>query len=94
VKKNMKKPKDFQVLRTWPGSKMGTTKEYHELVKCPDCQHEFVRDISSGCFHHRSNPYACPNCNYPWTYYKKLQEELGNEPKPKVDPPFNPSARF
>lgn len=91
----IKKPKEFQVLKTWKGKELGTTIEFHQLVKCPDCNYEFVRDVSEGCFHSRKNPWACPKCNYPWTYYEKLREKLGNQPKPKEDPePFNPTARF
>lgn len=83
--------KPFIVLRTWAGNNMGTTHEYHQLVKCPDCGEEFVQDISEGCFHHRTSPDSCPKCRYPWTLIEKERERVYGQ---KKEPPFNPSQRL
>lgn len=74
---------DFKELKVyydedrWKGS---TTKKYHRLVECPDCRHQFIQDIETGCFHNNIDPRCCPKCRYP---FSKL---LGTKE-------FNPSER-
>jgi len=85
----MKGHKNFKVLRTWKG----TSYRLFELVKCPECGINFVRDINHERYCIIKIPSVCPGCRYPWTYYQKLREELENKGIPKVAPPFNPTAR-
>ena len=72
---------------------MGTTHEFHELVRCPECGEEFVRDISEGCFHHRVEPRNCPKCTYPASYYARELEKAIALKKGEKEP-FNPSKRL
>lgn len=88
----LKRPSDFIVIKTWSKNSVGTTHEYHQLVRCPDCHYEFVRDVSEGCFHSTKEPWACPNCNYPWSYLQEAQDKIIK--KKKKEPVFNPSQRL
>lgn len=69
------KPK---VKKTYCLKSLGTTREYIEIVECPECRHEYARKVSSGCFHHHVDPIACPKCGYP---FKQLQEKVVNPSK-------------
>lgn len=62
---------------------MGTTHEYIEEVECPNCNNIFTRKCSSGCFHHRCDPIACPKCRYP---FHKYMHEAGKEKEPDINP--------
>ncbi len=86
-----KAAKPFEVLRVWGGKSMGTTIEHHELVKCPECGYEFVRDVSTGCFHYKTSPPFCSKCRYPLSYYDKLRKEYAKKQEEKET--FNPSSR-
>lgn len=88
--KEPERARPFIVLKTFPGAKSGTTMNYHELVKCPDCGEEFLRAISSGCFHHNVSPLNCPKCNYPFSYYQRLRDNYYSK---RQEEDWNPSER-
>jgi len=76
----------FKVIRIVWSSSLGTTHEYIQEVECPNCQLKFFQKCSSGCFHHRSEPICCPQCNYP---FEKMMQIRG-----KREPDINPSRRL
>lgn len=69
----MSKFPEPKIIGRYPIPSVGTTHKYIEIVKCPECGHEYNRAVSSGCFHHSYIPITCPKCGYP---YKQLREEV------------------
>ena len=55
-------------------SKFGTTSERSLLLECPFCKSQFTGFESSGCFHHRRVPLACPVCKFPAIAFRKLYD--------------------
>lgn len=58
----------------------GTTHEFMEIVNCPNCNLEYARKVSTGCFHHHVSPFTCPKCGYPYRQIRELEEKLGTNP--------------
>jgi ssDNA-binding Zn-finger/Zn-ribbon topoisomerase 1 len=70
---------EFTILKTYPINRSGTSSEYLQMVRCPNCKFEFARHVKEGCFNSDIDPDFCPNCNYPLIRKEKHE--------------FNPSKR-